>query len=137
MFTVWIRGLNRRDRLGVAKEVKKLLEVKGLTVIYLDDENSEDVRNAIYVSELLNKQGVIVVASFVSFLGLRTFAKQTIAKYIEVWLKGANRTHVFSSMGCDILVDLKLNSIESCARLVISYLYLHKVLFISKDAKEL
>lgn len=143
MFTLWFIGLNCQNEEMVVKEemiikkVKKFLEAKGLAVIYLNGSNCEDVKWAVYVAELLNKQGVTVIASFISFFKLRTFAKNTITKYIEVWVKGVDKTHVFAQESCDILVDLNLNSVKSCARLVESYLYLHKVLFISKGAKEL
>jgi len=133
MFTLWFTGSNCHGKSMVVKKVKEFLEAKELIVVYIDKNNCNNIKRAIYVAELLNKQGAVVIASFVPFLGLRGFAKQTITKYIEVWVKGADKTHVFAAENCDIRVDLNINSVKSCASLVASYLYLHKVIKLSEN----
>jgi hypothetical protein len=135
MFTLWFTGSNCQGEEAIIKKVKEFLEAKGLTVVYLNGSNCISARWAVYVAELLNKQGVVVVASFVpfQFLGFHQFVKQTITKFIEVWVKGADRTRVFAQERCDILVDLNMNSVKSCASLVASYLYLHEVLKFSEN----
>ena len=134
MFTLWFTGSDYHSMRAIAKEVEKFLKAKKLTVIYLDKYNCEDVRRAAYVAELLNEHGLVVVASFyASYLKYRTSIKSIITKHIEVWVKGADKTHVFAQESCDVLVDLNLNTVQSCASLVASYLYLHKVIEFSKD----
>jgi len=134
MFTLWFTGSDYHSMRAIAKEVEKFLKAKKLIVIYLDKYNCVGVRQAAYVAELLNKQGAAVVASFyASYLNYRSSVKSIVTKHIEVWVKGADKTHVFAQESCDILVDLNLNSVKSCASLVASYLYLHKVIKFSKD----
>ena len=133
MFTLWFTGLSTQNKSLVVNKVMKFLRAKKLTVVYLDAYNCEDVKWAVYVAELLNRQGVVVVASFVSYLGLRAFAKQTITKHLEVWVKGKDDPDEFISENCNIRVDTDINSVESCASLVASYLYLHKVIELSKN----
>jgi len=137
MFTLWFTGSDYFSMRVIAKEVEKFLKAKKLIVVYLDKYNCVDVRQAAYAAELLNKQGVVVVASFyASYLQHRTSVKSIITKHIEVWIKGADKTHVFAQESCDILVDININSIESCARLVESYLYLHEVIKLSEKDKK-
>ena len=134
MFTLWFTGSDYHSMRAIAKEVEKFLKAKKLTVIYLDKYNCEDVRQAAYTAELLNKQGVVVIASFyVSYLKYRTSIKSIVTKHIEVWVKGADKTHVFAQESCNILVDLNLNTVQSCASLVASYLYLYKVIKLSEN----
>jgi len=134
MFTLWFTGSDYHSMRAVAKEVEKFLKAKKLTVVYLDKYNCVGVRHAAYIAELLNKQGVVVVASFyASYLKYRTSVKGIVTKHIEVWVKGADKTHVFAQESCDVLVDLNLNTVQSCASLVASYLYLYEVIKLSKD----
>ena len=127
MFTLWFTGSNCHGKPMVVKKVKEFLEAKGLAVVYLNGNNCMGVKWAAHVAELLNKQGIVVVASFVSFFNFRSFIKNIITKCIDIWVKGADKTHVFAAENCDIRVDLNINSVKSCASLVASYLYLMKI----------
>lgn len=134
MFTLWFTGSDYHSMRAIAKEVEKFLKAKKLTVIYLDKYNCEDVRQAAHTAELLNKQGVVVVASFyASYLKYRTSIKSIITKHIEVWVKGADKTYVFGQESCDVSVDPNLSTVQSCASMVASYLYLYKVLKLSEN----
>ena len=133
MFTLWFTGFSTEDKSLAVKKVMEFLRAKGLTVVYLNAYNCQDVRFAAYVANLLNKQGVVVVASFVSYFGLETSIKDIITKHIEVWIKNTSTLDMARVKSCDIRVDLNLNSVKSCASLVASYLYLHEVIKLSEN----
>lgn len=133
MFTLWFTGLSTESKSLVINKVMEFLRAKGLTVIYLDANNCQDARWAAYVADLLNKQGVVVAASFVSYFGWWTSIKSIITKHIEVWVKNTGVLDMARVESCDIRVDLNINSVESCASLVASYLYLHEVIKLSEN----
>lgn len=133
MFTLWFTGFSTEDKSLVVKKVIKFLKAKGLTVVYLDACNCQDVKWAAHVAKLLNKQEVVVVASFVSFFGFESSVKHIITKHIEVWVKNMETVDENRANSCDIRVDLNINGVKSCASLVASYLYLHKVIKLSEN----
>ncbi len=171
MFTLWFMGLPCSGKTILAKEVKSILEDKGLIVVHLDGDyvreglNSdlkfgtidrlENIRRMGYVAQLLNEQGVIVVASFITpFEEMRQFLKDTINKLSLVWVKcrvgdckkrdvkgmwklaAKGKIKNFTGVDgkfdkpapedCDIRVDSDINSITSCTNMIISHLYLFK-----------
>lgn len=136
MFTLWFTGLSTSKKSVMVEKVTKFLKGKGLTVISLNANNCMGVKWAVYVAELLNKQGAVVVASFFSYSGLRELVRKTITKCLDVWVQGTDKTHVFEATQYDIRVDIDINSAESCAKLVESYLYLHKIIELSEKDKK-
>lgn len=164
-------GLPCSGKTTIAKIVKERLKDKGLVVVHLDGDYirsglnmdldftyngiSENIRRTGEVAKLLNKQGIVVIASFVTpFQKTRDFLKSIIGRCIEVWVKcpaavcakrdikgmwklakiGAIKNFIGWDtpfdvpLNPDIRVDSDINSAESCANMIMSYLYLNQLL---------
>jgi len=101
--TVWFTGLPCSGKTTIAREVKKILEEKGMDVELLDGDTVRDyIRNRDFSKEgrnkhlryiavmarLLSKRGVIVLCSFVSpYRENRDFARSICDNFMEVYVK--------------------------------------------------
>jgi len=101
--TVWFTGLPCSGKTTIAKEVKRILEERGMDVELLDGDTVRDyIRNKDFSKEgrnkhlryiavmakLLSQRGVIVLCSFVSpYRENRDFARSICANFVEVYVK--------------------------------------------------
>ncbi len=101
--TVWFTGLPCSGKTTIAREVKKILEEKGMDVELLDGDTVRDyIRNRDFSKEgrnkhlryiavmarLLSKRGVVVLCSFVSpYRENRDFARSICDDFMEVYVK--------------------------------------------------
>ena len=102
-FVVWFTGLPASGKTTLADEVFRDLKQRKLKVERLDSKDvrplfpeisfsEKDVNRHIkrvgHLAAMLEKNGVIVIASFVSpYAKSRSFVKKTCRQYIEVYLK--------------------------------------------------
>jgi len=103
-FTLWFTGLPSSGKSALADAVFRELGKYGLPVERLDGDifrknfswdlgfSAEDIKKnisrAVFISKLLTKNGVAVLASFVSpFQESRTLAREEIGNFIEVYTK--------------------------------------------------
>ncbi len=105
-FVLWFTGLSQSGKTTIADSVSQLLAKKGLPVERLDgdimrqfisrdlgftkEDRNENIRRATLVSKLLSRNGVNVIASFISpYKKTRDMARQGVedAKFIEVFCK--------------------------------------------------
>lgn len=102
-FVVWFTGIPSSGKTTVAKALVKQLRILGYPIEHLDGdtfrkEMSKDltfsdkdrilnIRRAGYVAQTLSKQGIGVVASFISpHRKIRNELKQRIPRFIEVFM---------------------------------------------------
>ena len=104
-YVIWFTGIPGSGKTTLAKRLKEYLESKGLCVEHLDgdevrpwlspeagfsrEDRMRHLRRVAYVSHLLSRNGVIVLASFVSpYRESRDLARKLIGEYfIEVYVK--------------------------------------------------
>ncbi len=103
-FVIWLTGLPASGKSTVAKRLVKLFRDMGRKVEMLDgdsvrpwlspeagftrEDRTRHLRRVAYVSHLLARNGVIVVASFVSpYRDVRKMARDLIKDFIEVYVK--------------------------------------------------
>jgi len=107
-FVVWLTGLPASGKTTVARKLKEYLQSRGLKVELLDgdevrrwlspeagfsrEDRERHLRRVAYVSKLLARNGVAVLASFVSpYRSVRRQARKLIEdeglKFIEVYVK--------------------------------------------------
>ena len=107
-FVVWLTGLPASGKTTVARKLKEYLQSRGLRVELLDgdevrrwlspeagfsrEDRERHLRRVAYVSKLLARNGVAVLASFVSpYRSVRRQARKLIEdeglKFIEVYVK--------------------------------------------------
>jgi len=101
---VWLTGLPGSGKTTIAKILEKELRARGYKVELLDgdevrkwlspeagftrEDRERHLRRVIYVSKLLARNGVIVLASFVSpYRSIREEARRIIGDFIEVYVK--------------------------------------------------
>ena len=101
---VWLTGLPGSGKTTIAKILEKELRARGYKVELLDgdevrkwlspeagftrEDRERHLRRVIYVSKLLARNGVIVLASFVSpYRSIRAEARRIIGDFIEVYVK--------------------------------------------------
>ena len=101
-FVVWITGLARSGKTEIGKELSDMLRGKGLKVEHLDghsvrdlfpqtgftkDEVNLHIERVGYLAGKLEKQGVFVVATFLSpYKKSREFVKNNCNNFIEVYI---------------------------------------------------
>ncbi|WP_410514161.1 adenylyl-sulfate kinase [Paenibacillus sp. BR2-3] len=102
--TLWFTGLSGAGKTTVCLEVGRLLKLRGLKVELLDgdkmreqlnaglgfskDDRRKNVATAAYVARLLTRNGVIVLASFVSpYKSMRESARASIGSFAEVYVR--------------------------------------------------
>lgn len=103
-FCLWFTGLPSSGKTTLAKALKKELEKDGMKIVHLDgdilreglcsdlgfskEDREENNRRVIFVAQLLVKNQIPVVVSFISpYRKTRDFAKRTIPNTIEVYIK--------------------------------------------------
>jgi len=107
-FVVWLTGLPSSGKTTIAKRLEKYLRSRGFKVELLDgddvrkwlspeagfsrEDRERHLRRVAYVSKLLARNGVVVIASFVSpYRNVRDEARRMIEgeglKFIEVYVK--------------------------------------------------
>jgi len=103
-FTIWFTGLPCSGKSTIADTVAEELR-KGMPNVerldadiirkhlwrelgYSKEDRDENIRRATYLAQLLTKNGVAVVTSFISpYLELREYARQEIGDFVEVYVK--------------------------------------------------
>ena len=103
-FVVWLTGLPASGKTTIARKLEKELRERGLKVEVLDgdevrrwlspeagfsrEDRERHLRRVAYVSHLLARNGVVVIASFVSpYRSTRDFARKLIGDFVEVYVK--------------------------------------------------
>lgn len=102
-FVLWFTGLPSSGKKEIADEIFKRIEARELRVERIDsrcvrplfpetgfspDDVDQHVRRAGHLSAMLEKSGVIVVASFVSpYRASRSFARIRATNFVEIYLK--------------------------------------------------
>ncbi len=99
---LWLTGLSGSGKSTLAEEICRRLENQGLPVEHLDgdkiravfvqtgfDRNSrnEHIRRVGFLASLLEKHGIIIVASFISpYCESRDFVRKLCKNFIEIYL---------------------------------------------------
>ena len=105
-FVIWFTGLPSSGKREIADEIYKKIKERDLRVERIDsrgvrplfpetgfapDEVDQHVRRAGHLCAMLEKSGVIVVASFVSpYESSRQFARDQSTHFVEVYLKSTS-----------------------------------------------
>ena len=102
-FNLWFTGLPSSGKTTTAIALKKYLQERGIKVVLLDGDEirkglsldlgfsakdrEENNRRIIYITELLVKQGVPVLTTFISpYRKTRRMARKVIPNFIEVFI---------------------------------------------------
>lgn len=99
---IWITGLPAAGKTTIGSSLAQVLKEKGLRVEHLDgdrirklipgtgfskEERNSHIRRVGYLAALLEKNGVTVVASFISpYRQAREFVRNQCSQFIEVYL---------------------------------------------------
>jgi adenylylsulfate kinase len=103
-FTVWFTGLPCSGKTTIADSLAEVLRNKGLRVERLDgdivrkgltsdlgfskEDRDENIKRVTFVSKLLTRNGVAVLASFVSpYRRRREISREEIGDFIEVYVR--------------------------------------------------
>ncbi len=103
-FVIWFTGLPGSGKTTVARKVESLLLGGGLKVEVLDGDElrvwlspeagfsregrERHLKRVTYISQLLSRNGVIVLVPVVSpYLSVRDFARSNIKNFVEVYVK--------------------------------------------------
>ena len=103
-FVVWLTGLPGSGKTTIARRLEPMLRSLGLPVEVLDgdevrkwlspeagfsrEDRERHLRRVAHVSHLLARNGVAVIASFVSpYRSVRDFARELIKDFVEVYVK--------------------------------------------------
>lgn len=101
--TIWLTGLSGSGKSTIAEALTNRLRSEGKAVEWLDgdelrkwlgyglgfskSDRFENVRRAVYVAELLNRHGVMVIVSLISpYAEMRKYARQTLPAFMEVYM---------------------------------------------------
>ncbi|MHA1589400.1 MAG: adenylyl-sulfate kinase [Candidatus Njordarchaeales archaeon] len=101
---IWLTGLPASGKTTLARVLERKLRNMGYKVEVLDgdevrkwlspeagftrEDRERHLRRVIYVSKLLARNGVFVIAAFVSpYRSIRNFARREIGDFIEVYVK--------------------------------------------------
>ena len=104
--TVWFTGLPCSGKTTIADRVANILKERGYKVERLDgdivrkhltkglgfskEDREENLRRVGFVAKLLTRNGVIVLASFVSpYKEIRKYLRDEIGSFIEVYVKAS------------------------------------------------
>ncbi len=107
--TVWFTGLPCSGKSTIADRVAEILKEKGYKVERLDgdilrrhiskdlgfskEDRFENLRRAGFIAKLLTRNGVIVLASFVSpYKEIREELRKEIGNFIEVYVRASRET---------------------------------------------
>jgi adenylylsulfate kinase len=103
-FVLWLTGLPGSGKTTIASILGPRLKTSGLRVEMLDgdevrkwlspnegfsrEDRERHLRRVAHVAELLSRNGVVVICSFVSpYVSTRTYARETIGNFVEVYVK--------------------------------------------------
>ncbi len=102
-FVLWFTGLSGSGKSALADKIFDYLSAKGLPVERLDGDTlrgvfpstgfsrkdrDEHIKRVGYMASVLEKHGVIVVASFISpYIESRNFVRSRCKNFIEVYVK--------------------------------------------------
>ena len=103
-FVLWFTGIPGSGKTTIGRRVYEILKKNGFKVEMLDgdevrkwlspeagftrEDRERHLRRVIYVSKLLARNGVIVVATFVSpYRSIREEARKNIDKFVEIYVK--------------------------------------------------
>ncbi len=101
--TIWLTGLPSSGKTTTAIALANALKEKGVLVECLDgdelrrevgrelgfsrEDRMENIRRAVYISKLLNRNGVITIVSMISpYLEMREYARSELEQFIEVYV---------------------------------------------------
>jgi len=108
---IWFTGIPGAGKTTIGKKVYDILKQKGYKVEMLDgdevrkwlspeagftkEDRERHLRRVIYVSKLLARNGVIVIATFVSpYRKIRNEARKEIKNFVEVYVKCSVETAI-------------------------------------------
>lgn len=103
-FTIWFTGLPCCGKTTIAKQIGEILKEKGFRIEHLDGDivredltrdlgftrkdRDENIRRVAFVAKLLSRNGVVVLATFVSpYAVARRRAREEIGDFVEVFTK--------------------------------------------------
>lgn len=103
-FTAWFTGLPCSGKSTIADAVAGELRERGLKVERLDadiirkhlwrelgyskEDRDENIRRATYLAQLLTRNGVAVLTSFISpYRELRDYARRQIGNFVEIYIR--------------------------------------------------
>jgi adenylylsulfate kinase len=177
-FVLWFTGLPASGKKAVADRVHALLKTDGLRVERLDsqdvrplfpetgfapEEVGQHVKRSAHLCAMLEKNGIIVIASFVSpYRDSRQFARQVANNFIEVYMRSSvescekrdHKGHYAKARrgeyrnfpgidvsyevpeAADIVIDIDSANVEHAARQIVDYLK-KNILFRVKPAPRL
>ncbi|HEY0828139.1 MAG TPA: adenylyl-sulfate kinase [Bacilli bacterium] len=102
--TLWFYGLSGSGKSTICREVMRELSAMGMSVEMLDgdemrkninsrlgfsyEDRKQNVRNAAYIANLLTRNGVVVLASFITpYREMREECRRNIETYAEIYVK--------------------------------------------------
>ncbi|MBF0215793.1 MAG: adenylyl-sulfate kinase [Candidatus Omnitrophica bacterium] len=163
-FVLWFTGLSGSGKSTLAREIAKYLSGKGYEVETLDGdavrdifpgtgftekERNEHIKRIGFIASLLEKHGVIVLASFISpYKASREFARKRCSTFIEVYVSASvgecekrDAKGLYKKARCgeidrftgisdpyeaperpELVVDTGVESVEESVRKVIEYI---------------
>ena len=103
-FVVWLTGLPGSGKTTIATLAQEQLKDMGHSVEFLDgdevrkwlspgegfsrEDRERHLRRVAHVAQLLSRNGVVVLCSFVSpYISTREYARNIIPKFVEVYVK--------------------------------------------------
>jgi len=104
-FTVWFTGWSGAGKTTVAMALEEELKKRGLNYVqrldgdivredlcsdlgFSKEDRNENIKRATFVAELLSKNGVATLVSFISpYIALREHARNCCHNFIEVYVK--------------------------------------------------
>jgi len=103
-FTLWLTGLSGSGKTTLAREVEEVLLERGMKVEMLDgdvvrtnlskglgfskEDRDENIKRIGFVSHLLSRNGVVVIASAISpYADIRQRNRDLIERYVEVYTR--------------------------------------------------
>jgi adenylylsulfate kinase len=103
-FVVWLTGLPGSGKTTIARELEPKIRAMGLPVEVLDgdeirqnlskglgfsrEDRETHLRRVTYVAKLLSRNGVAVIAAFISpYRNIREYARDETTNFLEVFVK--------------------------------------------------
>ncbi|UHA73323.1 adenylyl-sulfate kinase [Paenibacillus sp. 481] len=100
---IWLTGLPSSGKTTTALALSAALQERGVRVECLDgdelrhkvgrglgfskEDRLENIRRAVYISKLLNRNGVTTIISMIApYLEMRDYARAELASYVEVYV---------------------------------------------------
>lgn len=103
-FTLWLTGLSGAGKTTLGRMVSSEFSARGLRVEFLDgdlvreglcrdlgfspEDRMKNIERVCFVAGLLNRHGVVVVASFIApYKRMRDHCRKELSRYVEVYVK--------------------------------------------------